>query len=110
MIRPMNVTVAEVLPISLLAITLPLFLPAGETKNRNKGSVRNNLDNSSRKCAVDSVGFLFSKPQRSLLREDCENKKPTEGMVQLRIGKSKLFLTEPLVKLPTLSSIILRRM
>ncbi len=62
---------------------------------RCKGSARNNLDNSDRKCAADSVDFLSSKPQRSLLREDFEDRKSGEDVVQLRIGKSKLFLTEP---------------
>ncbi len=60
-----------------------------------KGSVRNNLVFSGRKCAAGSVDFIYSQPQRSWLREDCEYIKSTEDVVQLRIGKSKLFLSEP---------------
>jgi hypothetical protein len=59
-----------------------------------KDSARNNLDNFCRKCATDSVDFLFSKPQHSRLCEDFENKKWAEDVVQLRIRKSKLFLAE----------------
>ncbi|MEA3468000.1 MAG: hypothetical protein U9R57_07235, partial [Thermodesulfobacteriota bacterium] len=52
---------------------------------------------SGHKCATGSVDFIYSQPQRSWLREDCEYIKSAEDVVQLRIGKPKLFFTEPLL-------------